>query len=589
MGAVTLDRGVGFRVWAPHASGVSVVGSFNRWKPHALAEEGKGHWAGVVLDAKVGDEYRFELRSGKEKLTRVDPWARKVTSSVGNGVIFAPPARAPQGPRFEPPTMDSLVIYELHVGSFNTEPGKIGMFASVITKLPYLRDLGINAIEIMPVAEFAGDLSWGYNPAHPFAVESAYGGPEGLLALVQAAHEHGIAVILDVVYNHFGPGDLALWQFDGWKENDLGGIYFYNDWRANTPWGDTRPDYGREEVRRYIHDNALSWLRDFGVDGLRFDMSVYIRTFKGNHGDPSDDLKEGWTLMQWINDDIHKEFPLAITVAEDLKESEWIVKNVSDHGAGFRTQWDAAFVHPVRAAMIVPNDADRNLDAVVAALRNCYDGDAFKRVVYSESHDEVANGKARLPEEIAPESADSFFAKKRSGLGAALALTAPGVPMLFQGQEFLEDEWFRDEVPLDWKRQERYSGINQLYRDLIRLRRNQTGVTEGLCGQHIETNHVNHAGKVLAFRRWRDGGPGDDVMVVVNLSNEPVLDYALGVPAGGQWRVRLNSDGKAYADEFTDHPAVDIEAIAEPLDGYSHRIHTGIGAYSLVIFSQDKN
>ncbi len=587
MGAIPLERGVGFRVWAPNASAVAVVGSFNHWKQHALTLEPGGQWSGVVLDAKVGDEYRFELRCGKNKFTRIDPWARKVTNSIGNGVIWQPPAPAAE-PRFVPPTMDALVVYELHLGSFNAQPGRPGTFATAIEKLPYLRELGINAVEVMPVAEFAGDFSWGYNPAHPFAVESAYGGPEGLLAFVRAAHDHGIAVILDVVYNHFGPGDLSLWQFDGWNENGLGGIYFYNDWRANTPWGDTRPDYGREEVRTYIHDNALSWLRDFGVDGLRLDMSVYIRTFKGNHGDPGDDLKEGWGLLQWINEDAHREFPRVITIAEDLKNSEWIVKATGAGGAGFSSQWDAAFVHPVRAAMIVPDDGQRNLDEVVAALCNCYDGDAFKRVVYSESHDEVANGKARLPTEIAPGAADSFFAKKRSVLGAAFALTAPGVPMLFQGQEFLEDEWFRDEVPLDWSRREKHPGIHQLYRDLIALRRNLAGVAAGLCGQFIEVNHVNHAGKVLAYRRWREGGAGDDVIVVVNLSSQPVLDYAIGVPTGGIWRVRLNSDSHLYSPEFTNHSAVDCPAVAEPLDGYSHHLRTGLGAYSLVIFSQDK-
>jgi 1,4-alpha-glucan branching enzyme len=589
MGAIPLKRGVGFRVWAPHATGCSVVGSFNDWDAaaHPLAAEENGHWAARVEDAKVGDEYRFILRNGETELSRIDPWARKVTNSVGNGVIWQPPAPAAE-PRFKPPTLDALVIYELHIGSFHTAPGQPGTFASAIEKLPYLRDLGINAVEVMPVAEFAGDFSWGYNPAHPFAVESAYGGPEGLLAFVRAAHDQGIAVILDVVYNHFGPSDLSLWQFDGWQENNQGGIYFYNDWRANTPWGDTRPDYGRPEVRAYIHDNALSWLRDYGIDGLRFDMSIYIRTFKGRHGDPGDDLKEGWSLMQWINESVHREFPGTITIAEDLQNVEWMVKPAAAGGAGFDAQWDAAFVHPVRAAVIVSEDEQRNLDAVVAALRNRYDGDAFKRVAYSESHDEVANGKARLPTEIAPASTDGFVAKKRSVLGAALALTAPAVPMLFQGQEFLEDEWFRDEVPLHWDKLESFNGIAALYRDLIALRRNLGGHSAGLSGQHLEVNHVDHDRKIIAYRRWREGGAGDDVLVLINMSHLPVTDYVVGVPTGGTWRVRLNSDGRAYAPEFTDHVAFDLEAVAEPADGYSHRILAGIGAYSLVILSQDR-
>lgn len=593
MGAIVLSEGAGtaFRVWAPHAESVSVIGDFNNWDEtaHPLERDESGNWFGIVPTAKPGDEYRYALKKGEDAFTRIDPRALRVTNSIGNGIIWQKPARDPNAPAFTPPTLDQLVVYELHIGTFNTkkENGP-GTFDSAIEKLPYLKDLGINAVEIMPVAEFAGDFSWGYNPAHPYAVESIYGGPDRFLAFIQAAHEHGIAVILDVVYNHFGPGDLSLWQFDGWNENNLGGIYFYNDWRAQTPWGDTRPDYGRGEVRAYIRDNAMMWFRDFGVDGLRWDMSVYIRTYRGNTHDPADDLKEGWGLCQWINDEIRKEFPHAITIAEDLHDSEWIVKATGAGGAGFSSQWDAAFVHPVRATMIVAEDEHRSLDALIGALKNKYDGDAFKRVVYSESHDEVANGKARLPSEIDSGAADAYHARKRSTLGAALVATAPGVPMLFQGQELLEDEWFRDEVPIDWAKQERFSGVHALYRDLLRLRRNQDGHTAGLTGQHIETHHVNHERKILGFHRWREGGPGDDVIVILNLSSQPITDYALGVPSAGTWRVRFNSDSSAYSPDFNDHPAVDTEALPEPADGYAHRIVTGVSAYSVIILSQDR-
>ena len=591
LGSISLDKGgVSFRVWAPHAEAVSVVGSFNNWDSarHPLTCDKSGTWHGVVAEAKFGDEYRYHLRCGADTFTRGDPRAMKVVNSVGNSIVWRPDPEL-AGPVFTPPTLDQLIVYELHIGSFRAEKGHgPGTFASAREQLPYLRDLGINAVEIMPVAEFAGDFSWGYNPAYPFAVERAYGGPEGLQEFVRAAHEHGIAVILDVVYNHFGPSDLALWQFDGWNENGQGGIYFYNDWRAETPWGQTRPDYGRDEVRAYIHDNALMWLRDYRIDGLRWDMAIFIRTYRGRPGDPDDDLKEGWSLLQWINNSIREQFPRAITIAEDLQDSEWLVKDTGAGGAGFLTQWDGAFVHPVRSALIAAADEQRDLDAVITALKGRYDDDAFRRVIYTESHDEVANGNARLPSEIAPAASDSYAAKKRSLLGATLVLTAPGVPMLFQGQEFLENEWFRDEVPVDWGKLVRFAGLHLYHRDLISLRRNLGGVSAGLSGQHLETHHVNHAAKILGYRRWREGGPGDEVIVVLNLSAQAVLDYSIGVPAGGLWRVRLNSDGHAYDAEFSDHPAADTEAVVEPLDGCSHRITTGIGPYSALVFSQDR-
>ena len=594
MGAIPLERGVAFRVWAPNASAVSVIGTFNDWKPeaHPLVREESGNWYGVVPEATIGHAYKYHLRNGEATFERNDPRVRKVENSAGNGIVWLPPADGARNERgaFQAPTQDQLVIYELHVGSFNAEKGKgPGTFASAIEKMGYLADLGINTIELMPVAEFAGDFSWGYNPADPYAVESAYGGPEGLLEFVRVAHDHGIAVILDVVYNHFGPGDLALWQFDGWNENGGGGIYFYNDWRAETPWGATRPDYGRGEVRSYLRDNARMWIADYGLDGLRWDMSLYVRTFRGNPGDPGDDAKDGWGLCQWINNELRAEFPGVITIAEDLRDSEWIVKPTGAGGGGFGAQWDAAFVHPVRAALITAADEGRDLDKVIGALKNCYDGDAFKRVVYSESHDEVANGKARLPTEIAPNDPTGYPARKRSALGAALVMTAPGIPMLFQGQEFLEDEWFRDEVPVDWAKLEKFAGLHALYRDLISLRRNLGGFSAGLSGQHIETHHVNHEAKVLGFHRWRDGGAGDDVIVIVNLSTQPVQDYAVGVPAAGLWRVRFNSDSRAYAEDFSDHAAPDVETVEEPKDGFTHHVVTGIGAYSVLVLSQDKN
>ena len=196
----------------------------------------------------------------------------------------------------------------------------------MIDKLPYLQYLGINAIEIMPIAEFAGDYSWGYNPAHPYAVTRTYGGREAFRQLVQAAHDLGIAVIVDVVYNHFGPEDLSLWQFDGWQQNGKGGIYFYNDWRSTTPWADTRPDYGRQEVRQYIRDNALMWLEEFQVDGLRWDATAWIRNAYGHEGDTTTDVQEGWDLMRWINDEIDLRQRWTLSIAEDLRGNAAITR-----------------------------------------------------------------------------------------------------------------------------------------------------------------------------------------------------------------------------------------------------------------------
>ena len=189
-----------------------------------MNEESNGWWSADIPEAEDGDEYKYRILNNGNEYLRIDPYAQRVTSSVGNSIITKP-HRMEGGEQFNVPLLNEMVIYELHIGTFgkqdrDSEPGDL---RGVIDRLAYLKELGINAVEIMPLAEFAGEYSWGYNPAHIFAVESNYGAPHDFREFVDEAHRLGIAVIVDVVYNHFGPSDLDLWQFDGWSENDMGG------------------------------------------------------------------------------------------------------------------------------------------------------------------------------------------------------------------------------------------------------------------------------------------------------------------------------------------------------------------------------
>lgn len=579
-----------FRVWAPHASEIYVVGEFNGWSKvkNPLKKEQNGFWYGEVEGAKPGDEYRYRIVTPTGELMRNDPRSRIVTSSVGNSVIHNPVFDWCKK-SFTIPALNEMIIYELHIGTFAKEPGgDPGTIENAIKRLPYLKELGVNTIEIMPIMEFAGGYSWGYNPAYIFAIESDYGLPACFKHFVKTAHEHGIAVILDVVYNHFGPSDLGLWQFDGWNENNKGGIYFYNDWRSQTPWGDTRPDYGRKEVREFIHDNALLWIEEYDVDGFRYDATSFIRNVHGRNNDPGSDLADGWSLMQWINAEIKTRKPEALTIAEDLQDNPDIIKRQEDGGMGFTTQWDARFVHPVRQALIGADDSNRNMDSVRDAIQHRFHLNAFERVIYTESHDEVANGKARVPEEVAPGDAANWFAKKKSCIGAVLVLTSPGIPMIFQGQEFLEDDWFHDKDPIDWTKKDRFAGILQLYRDLISLRLNIKGFTKGLCGEDVGVFHINNTDKVLGFHRWDKGGPGDSVVVVVNFANQSHTDYFIGLPHEGTWKVRFNSDAKVYDPEFGDFACPDVMTEKGDQDGLPYRGKLHIAPYSCLILSGDK-
>jgi 1,4-alpha-glucan branching enzyme len=580
-----LPPGTTFRVWAPFASAVAVAGTFNAWSSTAtpLASEGNGNWSLDVRDLLPGARYKYVLKNGVNTLWRNDPRALDVTSSNGDTVIYDHKSYTWSDGGYSTPSWDDLVVYELHIGTFQDLPGSaVGNFDSARNKLDYLDSLGITAIELMPHFEFPGDYSWGYNPAHPFAVESAYGDANALKRFVDEAHDRGLAVFTDLVYNHLGPTDLDLWQFDGWSQNGYGGIYFYNDAKAITPWGDTRPDFGRPEVRQYLRDNLLLWLEDFHMDGMRWDSTSNIRMT--NLGDNPD----GWSLMQWCNDEVDGKQPWKYIFAEDLfnAPNDWITKPTGAGGAGFDGQWDALFVHPIRDAVIVPNDQRRDMWAVRNAILHKYNGDAFERIIYTESHDEVANGKSRVPEEIWPGNAASWFSKKRSTLAAAVLMTAPGVPMLFQGQEFLEDGYFSDQDPLDWNKSVTFGGLTQLYRDLIGLRRSLGGNTWGLKGQNTNVFHVNNVNKLIGYHRWRNGGPGDDVVVLANFSTNSWTNYTIGLPRAGTWRVRFNSDWNGYDPAFGNHPSFDVSAQAVPYDGLPYSASLSIGPYTALVLSQ---
>ncbi len=584
MGAIPDENGTTFRVWAPNASDVEVVGDFSAWEEgrHSLDATGDGVWEGWIEGAQPGDEYKLIVHADAP-LYRLDPYARQVTSSVGNAVIHRTDDYDWLVPDdYRSPPWHEMVIYEMHLGTFTDPPGDgPGDFTSAIARLEHLARLGVNAIELMPPMEFPGERSWGYNPAHPFAIESDYGGPDAFKDFVRAAHERGMAVIIDVVYNHFGPSDLDMWRFDGWYENEGGGIYFYNDWRASTPWGDTRPDYGRPEVRRYLTDNALMWIEDYRIDGLRWDATAYVRNVWGG-SDPGAELADGWAVVREVNDAINQRQPWKVSIAEDLRGHPAITEPTDAGGAGFDAQWDDQFVFPVRAALIEADDARRDMWAVARALDHRYGADAFRRIIYTESHDEVANGKARVPEEIWPGNADGWHSVKRSILGAVLVFTAPGVPMIFQGQELLEDQWFRDDDPIDWSRLETHAGIVQLFADLIALRRNRAGATAGLTGQHLRVHHINDADKVLAYHRWADDESGD-VVVVANFADRRYDRYTIGVPQTGGWRVIFDSDAPQYHEHFTGSGATELSADEQSREGMPASLDVGLGPYSAVI------
>ncbi len=586
MGAIPHDGGVTFRVWAPHARHVAVVGDFCGWdrnRKTMLRRDSarSGTWSALVPGVDVGSEYRFLVRRGGPYLSKIDPFARAVTHSAGNAVVFDPRRIDWGTEQFTMPGWDELVIYEIHIPTFAADPDGRGDFDHAIARLDHLAWLGVTAVEVMPPFEFAGTISWGYNPAHLFAIESSYGGPLAFARFVREAHARGIAVILDVVHNHLGPSDLDLWRFDGWGKRRYGGAYFYNDRRADTPWGATRPNYGRKEVRNFLRDSLVMWLEDFRVDGLRFDATNYIRSRWGDVHYGAHQIAAGHRYLASVTADLRSRQPWKLLIAEDMQCDPVVTQPSSSGGLGFHTQWDAGFVHPVRAALLAPRDEDRNVHAVAAAMAGTGLSTAHERVVFTESHDEVANGKARVPEEITPGNADSWYARKRAALGVAITMTSPGIPMLFQVQDFLEDGWFDDTRPLTWDKRHWHSGFLHLVRELISLRRNRAGVTRGLTGRCARIVSLDDRRKLIVVHRWDRGGPGDDTIVVLNLSTQLVRGHRVDFPHDGWWRLRCNTDSPQFGVGvgFGSACAGDVEARWGTAE-------VDIGPYAALVYSQ---
>lgn len=528
--------GVTFRVWAPHATSVAVRGDFNGWGTTELVQEASGGlWSRDISAAHSGQQYQYYINNS---IWRRDPRARRVTNSNGNSVIYDTEAFDWGGVAIPMPARNDAVLYQMHPGTFNAEDWVPSTFDENIERLNHIRDLGVNVIQLMPVNEFAADKSWGYNPSDLYAIESALGGPDALKRFVKAAHERGIAVFADVVHNHYGPSDLSLWQFDGWSQNGLGGIYFYNstDGKAYTWWGNTRPDFSRTEVRQFIRDHIFTLVDEFRIGGFRWD-SIYNILY---YNDGANQNQDGEYMVRDINWELSQDRGHVFRISED---------NAFDKSINFESMWDVGFHDHLEWQVTQASDSDRNVEWM---RDNLYANANHGRVVFSEAHDYVGdlNNNVRLPRAIDGSDPQSIWARKRQLLAAAMVMTKPGIPMIFQGQEMNEDWTFSAETALRWSMATQNAGIVQAYRDLIFARRNLRQATPGLKGTGITIPVADNVNKVLAFIRWDQGGQADDVVVVANFGATVRNGYTIPFPSDGTWYSHFNSDSAAYGTDF---------------------------------------
>ena len=583
----TLGTGVTFRVWAPNATSVYVPGQFNSWSTTATPlspEPANGVWSADVTGATAGQQYKYYINYNGAGNYKHDPRARWVTNAGGgsgnNDIIYDPTAFNWNGDSLTPPALNDLFIYELHMGTFpsSSVPSR---FVAATNKLDYLKSLGVNAVEVMPIAEFGNSgNSWGYDPAQPFAADNTqYGGPDGLKTFVQACHARGIAVLLDVVHNHYGPSLLDMWNFDGWSgTNSLGGggIYFYesNTNLQITPYGDTRPNFSSNQVCNFIQDNFTLWLSECHVDGFRWDTPNLMM-----HDNNNNYLPAAGNLINAINAMIHTNYPGKISIAEDVYNY-----------IGFDSAWDTSYPYAVTPVLTPVSDASRNMTVIANAVqynvRYTPYAASSARVAFLESHDVVGdlNGGIRLVTAIDSVTPNSYRARKLSTLGAAVTLTAPGVPMIFQGQEMLENQSFDSGRNVDWSKTNTYSYIVQCYRDLISARRNLNGYTPGLEGDQCSMLQVDNVNKLVAFQRWLSAAPSQDAVVIGNFSTNTLNNYTLNFPSAGVWYVHFNSDSTNYGPDYGNNGSSVVTASGSPATA-----SITIGPYSALILSQIPN
>jgi 1,4-alpha-glucan branching enzyme len=524
----------------------------------------------------AGQTYRYWLQNGTHVLQRPDARSRQVSDQ--ESVIVDPTAFAWKTAAFTPPRREESVVYELHVAGYAGKgDANAGTFAGVVDRLDHLVTLGVNVIELMPVNHFSG-RGWGYNPLGYYAPNPDYGAPDDLRRLVDEAHQRGIAVWLDVVYNHYdGWTGAPLYCYDGTCPGNSGVYFFAGAPYGSTPWG-PRPDYSSPDVAGFILDSVTSWLTEYRVDGFRWDSTSNIRALDG-----SGEVPGGRSLLQDANDLIHAT-PNALSIAEDLKGYGDMTLPVDQGGFGFDAQWDG-FGWTIDGAVVGSSDAARDVAGVRDAIKGTYNGDPFQRLLFTDNHDVDGNGSVRLAQKIDPTDPGSWAARKRTLLAAGVLLTTPGVPMLFMGQEFLERGGFTDPPKaLDWTKEQSYGPVQQAYVDLIRLRRNLDGVSAGLTCPNVDIIQFNDTAKVLAYRRsCADGG---EVVAVANFGIKSYPRYDVGLPSGGSWHVRVNTDDLKYSTDFGGASSADVTALAKSYDGLPFTGPIVLGPYSIVVLSK---
>jgi 1,4-alpha-glucan branching enzyme len=632
MGAnVVPDRsGATFRVRAPRARNVWIRGSFNNWvlDPSSLLHRHGDYWFGFVAGAKVGDRYKFHVEGSLPKPEwKRDPWARELTKDPGypkSDCIIASPDDYPwhdQG--YEPPYFHDLVIYQLHIGTFNgpDREKRVAKFLDVLGKLDYIVALRVTALLLLPIVEFSRSRSQGYDGADIFSPEQDYcleaaearnylslvndlrqrvGLPAVDLAflsvysnqlkiVVELCHKRGLAVILDVVYNHVSDnisaeeGIESIWNFEQFDMHHDHESYFWSDKDYNGPCWDL--DW-KEPARQFLIDNATFFLREFHIDGLRYDQTTEV---------VGQNPARGWEWCQHVTSTVRSCKSRAVQIAEHWPwngPDPWVVGTQWGH-AGFDICYHDALRYALRDAVSSAAHGAQafvDIERIARSLWPSNFPEAWRCLQHIENHDIVHhNNGDRVVALAAPGATRTWWAVSRSRVASGLLLTSPGTPMIFMGQEFLEDKRWSDNPAsqggliwwhgLDSGADRSMVNFHRFMEELIGLRMNYVALRIGLLNVFHQWNPT----RVLAFHRWVEGS-GQDVVVVASLNEQTYERYELPWPGDGHWREIFNSD--AYDDYQSTGNGGSIEAWREPRGGLPATARLCIPANAILVFAR---
>jgi len=519
-----MKRPIEFKLFAPYNEAVSLIADFSDWQEIPMQKEKDGHFKTQVELEDGTYQYKFRVRSKSwflepnEWTEVVDPYATDIDNPTQNGVI-----RIKDGQQIvdtyvwqhddKPlPPDHELVIYEMHVGDFSggeDDPHARGKYQHVVEKLDYLCDLGINAIELMPVKEYPGDYSWGYNPRYFFATESSYGTTDGLKNLIDECHARGIRVIMDGIYNHSeASSPLTQIDHDYWyhhaprdPDNNWGPEFNYEHYDENL---DVYP------ARRFVGDVIRFWIQEYHIDGIRYDAARQIGNYDFMHW-ATHLSKEAAGVKPFYN------------VAEHIPETNSIVGVDGPMDAC----WHDSFYHAVLAHICGDRFDLEELKDVLDCKRQGFLGPT-NVVNYLTNHDHN-----HVMAELGERGILDEAAFKRAKLGAVLLMTAVGVPLIWMGEEFGEYKHkTQDPAKIDWTllSHELNQGLLDYYKGLIHLRKN----SHALYTENIDFFHENPEAQVLAYCRWN--GEGSRVVVVANFSDNYLAGYEVPhFPESGTW------------------------------------------------------